>query len=151
MSWRRASVAFGLLGLVVGVGVWLGHGPRTSRSSSGRASMPAPSLRTARIVPPFAWLGQRGVEGRRIAGRVIHAGRPVPNAVVRLTTEALGVGEWPLAEVETDEAGRFDLGVRSAIRYLVDHDAARPARLTVERNGGSFTFEVPPEGSLDRR
>jgi Carboxypeptidase regulatory-like domain len=67
----------------------------------------------------LAWLWQRGVDGRRIAGRVVHAGRPVAKAIVRLTTEELRIGEWALAELETDEDGRFDFGTRPATRYQV--------------------------------
>jgi hypothetical protein len=69
--------------------------------------------------PTLAWLRQRSAEGRRIAGRVVHGGRPVAKAQVRLTTEELRIGEWPLAELETDSDGRFDFGAWPPIRYQV--------------------------------
>lgn len=78
---------------------------------------PPPGL--AQPARALAWLWQRGAEGRRIAGRVVHAGRPVAKATVRLATEELRVGEWVLAELETDRDGRFDFGSRPPIRYQV--------------------------------
>jgi hypothetical protein len=121
---RRVFVVGGLLGLLaLSVALWL-RPARIQRSNVARdiaSAKPAASRRLvgAPIAMPFAWLAQRGVAGRRIAGRVLHAGQPVAHAVVRLTTEELHVGEWPLAQVETDDAGHFDLGPRPATRYRV--------------------------------
>ena len=109
---------------MVGIALWF-HPARPQRAGSETGGAAVPTL--APSSPPiggragisFAWLGQRGVAGRRIAGRVLHGGQPVANAVVRLTTEELHVGEWPIAQAETDDAGRFDLGARPASQYQV--------------------------------
>lgn len=121
---RRALVFVGLVGLLALV-IALRLRPAPPQRAGAAPDVPvaqrAPSARPARgpVVVPFAWLGQRGVAGRRIAGRVLHAGQPVAHAIVRLTTEELHVGEWPVAEVEADDAGHFDLGPRPATRYRV--------------------------------
>jgi protocatechuate 3,4-dioxygenase beta subunit len=123
---RRFLILTGLalVAVAVALALWLrparrppaGHGP-TVAAVPPRPPSPRPAAAGARAA--FAWLGQRGVAGHRIAGRVVHAGKPVANAAVRLTTQELRVGEWTLAEVKTDAAGRFDLGRRPAILYRV--------------------------------
>jgi len=124
MRWRRLLVLFVLLGLLVGVVLWLRPSRRPPAGSAPDVAAvaertPASKQVGGRAVVPFAWLGQRGVAGRRIAGRVLHAGQPVAKAAVRLTTQELHVGEWPVAQVESDDAGRFDLGLRPASQYRV--------------------------------
>jgi hypothetical protein len=37
------------------------------------------------------------------------------------------------------------LSLEAASYLIFDHDAATPARLTVDRNGVSLTFDVPPD------
>src|SRR5262249_48613038 len=63
--------------------------------------------------------GQPGLPRRRIAGKVVHAGAPIAGAAVRLTTATLHVGAWSLAEIQTDESGRSDLGEWPATEYRV--------------------------------
>lgn len=116
-----ALVVVGLIATSIVLGVLVRPSPTPSVAHVANGH-PAP----ARVLPignlvgfAFDWLGQPGVLGHRIAGRVVHAGAPVGRARTRLVTEELHVGEWVLAEVETDEAGRFDFGNRPATRYRV--------------------------------
>ena len=125
MRRRRLVVVATLVALVAGLALWLRREqpPGTAVERRGpvrdRALAPARMRAPARPPPALAWLWQKGLAQRRVAGRVMHAGRPVAGAVVRLATEELRIGEWVLAEVETDGAGRFDFGPRPPTRYRV--------------------------------
>jgi hypothetical protein len=121
---RSLVVVLPLLGILLAVLVFLRR--ETPRSSSSAAAASGVETRTGRMMPigdlvgfAFDWLGQPGVRGHRIAGRVTHRGMPVAKAKTRLVTEELRVGEWILAEVATDETGRFDFGARPATRFRV--------------------------------
>jgi hypothetical protein len=125
MRGRRLAVIVLLVAVVAGLALWMGReGPReAARQQTGAAQGPGvagsrPGL-ADRDASGLAWLWQRGLDARHIAGRVVHGGRPVEKAVVRLTTEELRIGEWALAELETDQEGRFDFGPRPATRYQV--------------------------------
>ena len=82
-------------------------------------------------VPP--WLGQLDVKPRKIAGKVIFAGKPVEGAIVRLALDAhFGVLQQ-LAEAKTGADGTFDFGPRPAARFNVSAEATgrKPAQRTV--------------------
>ncbi len=124
MRWHRLGVVFAIVALVGGLALWVSRGraPETAISPQGQALDRAFAPVRMRVpelpAPGLAWLWQKGV-AHRVAGHVVHAGRPVGGAVVRLTTEELRIGEWVLAEVETDDEGRFDFGPRPGTRYQV--------------------------------
>src|SRR5262249_7862359 len=103
--------------------LWLRHAPPpaggTDPAPLSGAAPPPGRLAGERPGPRLAWLGQRGVARPRIAGRIVHPGRPVPRAGGRLAPEEIRIGEWALGQVIADDAGRFDLGVRAATLYRV--------------------------------
>jgi RNA polymerase sigma-70 factor (ECF subfamily) len=83
----------------------------------------------ASSLPPdqAPWFTQRDVAGRRIAGRVLSQGVPLPGAVVRLanvTSEARGprAGD-ELEAVTSGTDGSFDFGVQPAAMFLVSAEA----------------------------
>jgi len=126
MRWGRLLVIFVLVAVVGVLALWL----HRERARDGAMDRPGPeegpSLSRLRprpleqpAGPALAWLWRNGGAARRIAGRVVHAGRPVAKAAVRLTTEELTIGEWVLTEIETDQEGRFDFGPRPPTRYRV--------------------------------
>ncbi len=115
--WPRASHAAGLGVAAVlaaaGVVAILVVASRSEAPSSVATSPPTPSTRRAiaRVeqVVPAGWAAQEGAPERHVAGRVVRAGAPVANALVRLTVEAS-----PARELRTDDAGRFDFGSEAA-------------------------------------
>jgi hypothetical protein len=114
-----------IVAMVAGMALWVTRArPREDAvgrqdPARDRAFAPARMRAPERPPPALAWLWQKGFAEKRIAGQVVHAGRPVAGAVVRLTTEELRIGEWVLADVETDDAGRFDFGARPPTQYRV--------------------------------
>ncbi len=73
-----------------------------------------------------AWLGQRGVRARRIAGKVVYRGAPVEGATVELASLASESGLMPAQRRTTNAAGEFDLGLQSPMEWSVR--ATAPAR-----------------------
>ena len=124
MRWGRLVAVLVLAGVVGGVALWMLRGRSREAAlgepgPAGRAIAPSQVRAGEQQGPRTPWLWQRDLGARRIAGQVVHAGRPVAGAAVRLTTEELRVGEWVLAEIESDRDGRFDFGPRPATRYRV--------------------------------
>jgi len=117
------------------------HGPDRHVASGRRpVAVVGPNGSTLR----YAWLGQRGLRGQRIAGRVVHGGAPVPNARARLVTEELNVGEWILGEVTTDASGRFDFGVAPPTRLRVVAQADGLVATGVEVDLRKPNLDPPP-------
>src|SRR5262249_31443728 len=61
---------------------------------------------------------------------VAFEGQPVAGAVVRVTTGAMNLGDWTLASLPADRAGRFDFGPVPAGRYHVRAEA--PGRVAAD-------------------
>jgi hypothetical protein len=102
-----------------------GSTTQTKRSTVGAASQ--------RIDDVPGWLAQSGVKPRKIAGKVVFAGKPVEGAIVRLALDAQFDVLQQLAEAKTGADGAFDFGSRPAARFNVSAEAAgrRPAQLTI--------------------
>jgi hypothetical protein len=99
-------------------------------SAGKRATVGAASQRIDDVP---AWLAQFGVKPRKIAGKVIFAGKPVEGAIVRLALDAnFGVLQQ-LAEAKTGADGTFDFGPRPASRFNVSAEAIgrKPVQRTV--------------------
>ncbi|HEY0254231.1 MAG TPA: sigma-70 family RNA polymerase sigma factor [Kofleriaceae bacterium] len=135
--------------LLVGGGVVykLAHKPGSTSSSTSRAAalVPMSSLTTAIGGTPVqlpAWIAERGVKGRRLAGRVVFAGQPVPNASVRLginlgNSRAIAPINTPgpaftsVGERVTNARGEFDFGIVPAASYVVSGYADDKAPVSV--------------------
>jgi hypothetical protein len=91
---------------------------RESVAPPGSRARPAPRLPVDRPIS-FAWVGQPGIAARRVAGRVVHDGNPVPRAAVRLATRELLIGEHTLRAATTGDDGRFEFRGVPALRYNV--------------------------------
>jgi len=128
---RRAGAVLGVLCIVLGVLLYLVRVRPSARAPAAlpHAMPPAPRPRPALVEPPApAWrLGQLHLGVWHVAGRVTFEGRPVPRAGVSLTSDEMGVGDWPLVSITADAAGRFDFGLVPAGRYHVRGES--PGRL----------------------
>ena len=129
---KTAAVVLLLLALLVGSAIVLlvhHRGAGTSAAAGGpgdhhpgaASASGAARLRGSHgdlLLP--AWLGQRGLEPRRIAGRVRnHDGGPVPGATVVLESLATAGGLASPPHRITDAAGAFDFGPELATTYTV--------------------------------
>src|SRR5437899_9480717 len=130
---RRVGIALVLL-VLLGVAGYLRYGNRTKNagggSGSGAAQLhlggapPRAGAQDASGVP--LWFGQFGVAKRRIAGKVLHAGKPVAGATVRLAALiAVPDALQPIAEVKSDASGAFDFGPQLAATFDVSAEADR--------------------------
>src|SRR5262245_57817061 len=105
---------------VVGVGLLLLFWPRGQDAARTGERRGAPAVRASAEGERAAvyWGGQRGLAGRRVAGRVTVAdGVGVKDAVVRIYLD--DGFDAVLREVVTDQGGRFDFGAVPAARYQV--------------------------------
>jgi len=124
---RRRLVGVALAIAVVAVAIWWWkHGgdaepPKDSPiATQHRAFDPAhPEL------TKLAWLGQRGVTDRVVAGIVVGDNGPIAGATVRLATRFSTAGALTERRVKTDAAGAFDLGPQLAGWYVVLADAPK--------------------------
>ena len=127
--------------LVIGGLVWHERGnsddvTTTSATNAGttrsgtRASVGAASQRIDDVP---AWLAQSGVKPRKIAGKVVFAGKPVAGAIVRLALDTNVRVLQQLAEAKTSADGTFDFGPRPPSRFNVSAEATGrlAAQLTV--------------------
>jgi RNA polymerase sigma-70 factor (ECF subfamily) len=73
-------------------------------------------------VPP--WFAARGTSGRRIAGRVVHEGQPVANAMITLHNALTKAGAVRVLQDRTAADGVFDLGAHPPAVYQVVASAA---------------------------
>jgi RNA polymerase sigma factor (sigma-70 family) len=124
-----AGVVLVLL-LLIGVVGWWRRGDRSELEGTKivegeRASAPTAGrdLQQAATIPP--WIPQIGVSGRRIAGRVRFAGRPVGGATVRLALMTTPEAVQPVAELRAGPDGAFDFGVQPAASFAVSAEAPK--------------------------
>ena len=103
----------------------------TASGAAGRGTAATVGAASQHIEEVPAWLAQADVKRRKIAGKVVFAGKPVENAIVRLALVATADVLQPLAEVKTGSDGAFDLGMRPGARYNVS--AEYPGRMPAER------------------
>jgi RNA polymerase sigma factor (sigma-70 family) len=70
------------------------------------------------------WLAQRGLEPRRVAGRVVSLeGAPISGASVELASVASAAGLVEGPRAVTNAAGEFDFGPQAAMTYTVSASA----------------------------
>lgn len=133
MKRRLGIIALVVLLLLLGVAGYSRYGKRTKTAGGGAGSGAAQNhvggaQGGAGEVDPASgvplWFSQFGVAKRKIAGKVVHAGKPVAGATVRLAAliappDAL----QPVAEVKTDANGAFDFGPQLAATFDVSAEA----------------------------
>ena len=109
---------------LLGAGAWWwlrdGDGGSDRASSGDSAAQQGAarlSARGARGLP--RWLGQAGLESRRVAGRVTYAGAGVAGATVRLELPRELRPVVPPVVVTTGPDGTFDFGAQMATEFLV--------------------------------
>lgn len=133
---KKKSANAGERGGAAGGGVGVG-GPSTTGGGSHVAGTELP-------IP--AWLAQRDVKPRRIAGRVVLAdGSPVNGAAVELASIATTGGIAVPARVTTNAAGEFDFGWRAALTYAVTAMAAGKTGATQAVDLRDPTTAPPPD------
>jgi hypothetical protein len=129
---RRVAAGIACAGLVALAGWWWlrDRGSATGGDSGSRVGGQTSGGRLARHSTPGAprWLGQPGVEPRRVAGRVTFAGAPVAGAAVRLELAGPLRRALPGVTVSSGADGRFDLGLQVAAEVRVS--ASAPGRTT---------------------
>lgn len=129
-----------MAGLVVGLGLWwwlqqvpvvagedgvpaaqpgvaspVGRGPPTGPA----AAAPLAAVRAPGVEVLPAWVAQPEAPSRRVAGRVTFEGKPVANALVRLSPQQQPVGV-AAADVRTAADGAFDLGLQPPLQYRIN-------------------------------
>jgi RNA polymerase sigma factor (sigma-70 family) len=117
--WPRAShaspaaTAAGVLAVAIaGIAIVLGILHHRSPNEVSVPDRPAAGVatRTPHVDPPSTtWFVQAGVAPKRLTGRVVRNGVPVPGAEVRLVAD-----DGDPIEMRTDAQGRFDFGQQSA-------------------------------------
>lgn len=138
---RRVGVGVAVAGLVVGLGLWwwlqqdpVVAGPEGvaaepssatttkvpgSPSRPGEpASLPGAVSAPGKEVLP-AWIAQPEAPARRVAGHVTFEGKPVANALVRLSPQQQPVGVASV-DVRTAADGAFDLGLQPPLEYRIN-------------------------------
>ena len=149
--WRRRRVVAGIAAIGVAGGLawfWLrdrgphGDGDEPSASGAGRSA-----ARLSRHGLPGVprWLGQPGVEPRRVAGRVTYKGAPVAGATVRLELARQLNSLVPPLAVSTGADGSFDFGAQLATEFLVTANATgrAPAGMAIDLRDA--TRSPPPD------
>lgn len=123
MRRRRLVGGLAVLGLLAALGWWWlrDGGSETGPKAGAHSSANGGTARLGGHRLPGAprWLGQAGLEMRRVAGRVTHRGAPVAGAVVRLELAGALRGALPAAEVKTGPDGSFDFGAQVPASLLV--------------------------------
>ena len=71
------------------------------------------------IRPELSWMYERGVEARRIAGRVTINGSPAADIEVSLRSEAMMHSQLTPPTTRSNTEGRFDFGTWPATQYAV--------------------------------
>ena len=132
-----AALALLLLLIIAGV-VWNarrgGRAENPTRSASEIAladrsrSAAAPTDGDAQIP---GWLAQLEVKPKRIAGRVMFRGAPVPGATVELASLATESGLAPPRRT-TNAAGEFDFGPQGAMEWSVRASAPGKASTSID-------------------
>ena len=79
-----------------------------------------------------AWLIQPDVVPRRVAGRVMFAGKPVAGATVELASLATESGVGVPPRRATNAAGEFDFGAQPAMELSVRASAAKRSSATID-------------------
>lgn len=110
----------------------------TQTTARGSASASAESTKT--LVPK--WLAQTDAPSRRVAGRVIQAGQPVPNAVVHLEAQT---SSGASTERLTAADGTFDFGPQLPLQYTVGASAHEATGHVVEVDLRDVSASPAPE------
>jgi RNA polymerase sigma factor (sigma-70 family) len=133
---KTSKIAIGLLllllllgGGIVGIVRHAGTGSRgdeTGRRPGTTAASGSALWRVAGAERPLPdWLAQRGLEPRRVAGRVVSLeGAPIEGASVELASVATAAGVVEGPRAVTNAAGRFDFGPQAAMTYAVSASAS---------------------------
>lgn len=119
-----AAAGVAALGLVAGLATWwlvTSGGGASEKDAAGTATRAGHSGRLGSRARPRAphWLGQPGLEARRVAGRVVHQGSPVAGATVRLEATGRLRDAVPPAVLTSGPDGAFDFGPQPAIEIAV--------------------------------
>ncbi|HEX5063679.1 MAG TPA: carboxypeptidase regulatory-like domain-containing protein [Kofleriaceae bacterium] len=93
--------------------------PKPAATKQHATGLPA-SERKVAVAP---WLAQLDIKPRKVAGKVVYEGKPVPGAIVRLGLPAAFDVLQPVAEVKTGADGSFDFGPQPGTRYNVSAEA----------------------------
>ncbi|MEO8699110.1 MAG: sigma-70 family RNA polymerase sigma factor [Kofleriaceae bacterium] len=93
----------------------------------------------------LAWLGQRGVQPRRIAGRVTFRGSAVAGASVELASLASESGAVAAPRVVTTAAGEFDFGPQRAMEWSVRATAPGKTGTAIAIDLRNPTTRPPPD------
>jgi len=121
--------------MVIGALVWTRRDRKPVAQKPAASSAAAKGLAVGPAASPteLPWFVQRNVAGRRIAGRVLFQGAPVPGATVRLANETGGRSGEQLAAVKSAPDGAFDFGVQPAALFIVSAEASdkTPAAVTI--------------------
>jgi protocatechuate 3,4-dioxygenase beta subunit len=107
--------------------VWLRPGSRSARGrgvvASGGSAHGRSRGSTTTGAAPHAWLAQRDVGARRVAGRVVTDGKAVAGATVMLASRASDYGLVGVRRVTTGADGAFDFGAQDAATATVAAEA----------------------------
>ncbi|MFT3698061.1 MAG: sigma-70 family RNA polymerase sigma factor [Kofleriaceae bacterium] len=128
--------------LLIGGGIVYKLVRTPDRSTSTLSANPVNTTTFTRLATPIggkqvelpAWLAQKNVKGRRLAGHVVFDGKPVAGASVRLgillsyphalpSVNTGGAPYAPVGKVATNAAGEFDFGVVPPVNFVVSADA----------------------------
>ena len=139
IAMKKVAAAIVILVLLIVAG-WValsrrdrGHAGAPSSQEVARGTTALPHHAASAAFP--AWLAQADAPNRRVAGQVLLAGGgPVAKATVRLGLAVDGAAPQPVAELQSDEHGRFDFGELPAATFIVSAAAAgrSPAAVTVD-------------------
>jgi RNA polymerase sigma factor (sigma-70 family) len=134
---KTSKIAIGLVvlllllgGGIVGIVRHAGTGSRgaeTGRRPGTTAASGSALWRVAGAERPLPdWLAQRGLEPRRVAGRVVSLeGAPIKSASVELASVATAAGIVEGPRAITNAAGEFDFGPQAAMTYTVSASATQ--------------------------
>jgi RNA polymerase sigma factor (sigma-70 family) len=154
---KTSKIAIGLVLFLLMLGgaiVAILHHAGTSDGGETDDRSPAPGSTAGGLTPRTgggteaqlpAWIGQTGLEARRIAGRVITlAGAPVENASVALVPIATGGAIEPRRRI-TNAAGEFDFGPQLAASYSVHASATGMTGVAQAVDLREPTAKPPPD------
>ena len=134
---KTSKIAIGLVllllllgGGIVGIVRHAGSGSRggeTGRPPESSETSGSALWRIAGAQRPLPdWLAQRGLEPRRVAGRVVSLdGAPIEGASVELASLATAAGLIEGPRAVTNAAGQFDFGRQAPMTYTVSASAAQ--------------------------